>query len=70
MTPLTVPTTLQGISAALFDREREKASAKWNEAGAEIRDALREVSRAVVTLAEAEDLPAHGQAVTVRFADE
>lgn len=34
------------------------------------RDALREVSRAVVTLAEAEDLPAHGQAVTVRFADE
>lgn len=34
------------------------------------RDALRDVSRAVVTLAEAEDLPAHGQAVTVRFADE
>jgi histidinol dehydrogenase len=29
--------------------------------------ALREVSRYVVTLAEVEDLPAHGQAVTVRF---
>jgi histidinol dehydrogenase len=30
--------------------------------------ALREVARRVVTLAEAEDLPAHGEAVTVRFA--
>jgi histidinol dehydrogenase len=29
--------------------------------------ALREVAGHVVTLAEAEDLPAHGQAVTVRF---
>jgi histidinol dehydrogenase len=29
--------------------------------------ALREVSRHVVTLAEVEDLPAHGEAVTVRF---
>ena len=29
--------------------------------------ALREVARSVVALAEAEDLPAHGQAVTVRF---
>jgi histidinol dehydrogenase len=29
--------------------------------------ALREVARHVVTLAEVEDLPAHGQAVTVRF---
>jgi histidinol dehydrogenase len=29
--------------------------------------ALRDVARSVVTLAEAEDLPAHGQAVTVRF---
>ena len=29
--------------------------------------ALREVSRHVVTLAEVEDLPAHGAAVTVRF---
>jgi histidinol dehydrogenase len=30
-------------------------------------DALREVAGAVVTLAQAEDLPAHGQAVTARF---
>ncbi len=30
--------------------------------------ALREVARHVVTLAEVEDLPAHGEAVTVRFA--
>ena len=29
--------------------------------------ALRDVARHVVTLAEVEDLPAHGQAVTVRF---
>ncbi|GAA2984273.1 histidinol dehydrogenase [Actinokineospora diospyrosa] len=32
-------------------------------------DALREVAGHVVALAEAEDLPAHGQAVTVRFRD-
>ena len=32
--------------------------------------ALRQVARHVVTLAEAEDLPAHGQAVTARFGDE
>ncbi|MCG8914657.1 histidinol dehydrogenase [Actinokineospora sp. PR83] len=32
-------------------------------------DALREVSGHVVALAEAEDLPAHGQAVTARFRD-
>ena len=31
-------------------------------------DALREVADRVVTLATAEDLPAHGQAVTARFA--
>jgi len=31
------------------------------------RDALREVADQVVTLAAAEDLPAHGQAVTARF---
>jgi histidinol dehydrogenase len=30
-------------------------------------DALREVSDRVVALAEAEDLPAHGQAVAARF---
>jgi histidinol dehydrogenase len=30
--------------------------------------ALRDVAQHVVTLAEAEDLPAHGQAVTARFA--
>ena len=30
-------------------------------------EALREVSDRVVTLANAEDLPAHGQAVTARF---
>jgi histidinol dehydrogenase len=30
-------------------------------------DALREVAHSVVTLAGAEDLPAHGQAVTARF---
>jgi histidinol dehydrogenase len=29
--------------------------------------ALRAVARHVVTLAEVEDLPAHGEAVTVRF---
>jgi len=29
--------------------------------------ALRDVAGHVVTLAEVEDLPAHGQAVTVRF---
>lgn len=33
------------------------------------RDALREVSEHVVTFAEAEDLPAHGDAVAIRFAD-
>ena len=32
--------------------------------------ALREVARHVVTLAEAEDLPAHGEAVTARFGDD
>ena len=32
--------------------------------------ALREVARHVVTLAQAEDLPAHGEAVTARFGDE
>ena len=32
-------------------------------------DALREVAGTVVTLAQAEDLPAHGAAVTVRFHD-
>ena len=31
--------------------------------------ALRDVSRHVVTLANAEDLPGHGQAVTARFGD-
>ncbi len=31
------------------------------------RDALAEVADHVVTLAEAEDLPAHGAAVRVRF---
>lgn len=31
------------------------------------RDALHDVAGSVVTLAEAEDLPGHGQAVTVRF---
>jgi hypothetical protein len=36
-----VPSTLQGISSALFQREREKAEARWSEAGTEIRDALR-----------------------------
>jgi histidinol dehydrogenase len=30
-------------------------------------DALREVAHHVVTLAQAEDLPAHGEAVQVRF---
>lgn len=34
------------------------------------REALREVASAVVTLAEAEDLPGHGQAVSVRFDDD
>ena len=34
------------------------------------RDALAEVKDHVVTLAEAEDLPGHGAAVAVRFADE
>ncbi len=33
------------------------------------RDALAEVAHHVVTLADAEDLPAHGAAVTVRFAE-
>ncbi|HET7398510.1 MAG TPA: histidinol dehydrogenase [Intrasporangium sp.] len=33
-------------------------------------DALREVARHVVTLAQAEDLPAHGEAITARFGDE
>ena len=33
------------------------------------QDALREVARHVVTLAGAEDLPAHGEAVAARFAD-
>jgi len=32
--------------------------------------ALRQVARHVVTLAQAEDLPAHGEAVTARFGDE
>ena len=32
------------------------------------REALAEVAAQVVTLAEAEDLPAHGEAVSVRFA--
>jgi histidinol dehydrogenase len=32
--------------------------------------ALRGVARHVVTLAQAEDLPAHGEAVTARFGDE
>jgi len=32
-------------------------------------DALRQVAQHVVTLAESEDLPAHGEAVTARFAD-
>jgi histidinol dehydrogenase len=32
--------------------------------------ALRDVARHVVTLADAEDLPAHGEAVTARFGDE
>src|SRR6476661_1279549 len=32
--------------------------------------ALREIARHVVTLAQAEDLPAHGEAVTARFGDE
>jgi histidinol dehydrogenase len=31
------------------------------------REALAEVAHHVVALAEAEDLPAHGTAVTVRF---
>ena len=34
------------------------------------RDALAEVAGVVVTLANAEDLPAHGEAVTARFGDE
>jgi histidinol dehydrogenase len=34
------------------------------------RDALREVAGHVVTLAHAEDLPAHGAAVSVRFDEE
>ena len=34
------------------------------------RDALAEVADHVVTLAEAEDLPAHGAAVRVRLAHE
>jgi histidinol dehydrogenase len=33
-------------------------------------EALREVAHHVVTLAQAEDLPAHGEAVTARFGDE
>jgi histidinol dehydrogenase len=33
------------------------------------RDALRDVADHVVTLAGAEDLPAHGEAVTARFGD-
>ncbi len=32
--------------------------------------ALRDVARHVVTLAQAEDLPAHGEAITARFGDE
>jgi histidinol dehydrogenase len=32
--------------------------------------ALRDIARHVVTLAQAEDLPAHGEAVTARFGDE
>ena len=34
------------------------------------RSALRGIARHVVTLAQAEDLPAHGQAITARFGDE
>jgi histidinol dehydrogenase len=33
------------------------------------REALREVASTVVTLAEAENLPAHGEAISVRFDD-
>jgi calcineurin-like phosphoesterase len=35
-----------------------------------VEEALREVAGHVVSLATAEDLPAHGQAVTARFAQE
>ena len=34
------------------------------------KGALREIAHHVVTLAQAEDLPGHGQAVTARFGDE
>jgi histidinol dehydrogenase len=33
------------------------------------RDALAEVAHTVITLAEAEDLPAHGAAIKARFAE-
>ncbi|MEO5745851.1 MAG: histidinol dehydrogenase, partial [Terracoccus sp.] len=32
--------------------------------------ALRDIARHVVTLAQSEDLPGHGEAVTARFGDE
>lgn len=45
---LNVPDSLQGISGALFERERVKAERKWAEAAQEIRDALRESFKTMV----------------------
>ncbi|MBN9182763.1 MAG: histidinol dehydrogenase, partial [Microbacterium sp.] len=48
-----------GLSAATFLRPQQVVEYD--------RDALAEVEDAIVVLADAEDLPAHGEAVRARF---
>jgi hypothetical protein len=46
---VSVPPTLEGVSAELFARERAKAEAQWAEAAEAIQQALRESMGALVT---------------------
>ena len=75
-TPEDLRAEYDGNPEAYTAPERRAVTAGWLDVDAvaeaqEIDEAaLRDVARHVVTLAQAEDLPAHGEAVTARFGDE
>ena len=58
---------MDDVKAASFCSCRGSAGGRGVHVVDYSEQALREVADAVVTLAGAEDLPAHGQAVTARF---
>ena len=65
------PASTLKVAVALYALEQYRTGTiGWQDLVEYTEEALREVADRVVTLATAEDLPAHGQAVTARIPSE